>query len=101
MNRPRLNSEWSVVLFVVALLAFNPPVLSIFSVPDLIFGVPTLYLYIFVAWGGAIALLAANVPGLMRSADAPPRDGLAGDAERAGRDERQAMPSHRAMVQSG
>lgn len=88
MNRPRRNSEWSVVLFVVALLAFNPPVLSIFSVPELIFGVPTLYLYIFVVWGGAVALLAANVPGLMRSTAAPQRDGLADEAERAGREER-------------
>src|SRR3546814_17600219 len=65
MNRPRRNVEWSVVLFVMALLAFNPPMLSIFSVPDLIFGVPTLYLYISVAWGGVIALLAVNLPRLM------------------------------------
>ena len=63
MSRRR-SAEWSVVLFVVALLAFNPPVLSIFSVPDLIFGIPILYLYIFVAWGAVIALLALNVSGL-------------------------------------
>ena len=77
MGRPRRNGEWSVVLFVVALLAFNPPVLSIFSVPELILGIPTLYLYIFIAWGGVIALLALNVPGLMAQADAegPPREG--------------------------
>jgi hypothetical protein len=85
----RRNAEWSVVLFVVALLAFNPPVLSIFSVPDLLFGIPTLYLYILVAWGGVIALLALNVPGLMADAEAlPPRDGLADEAERAGREDR-------------
>ena len=82
MGRLRRNGEWSVVLFVVALLAFNPPVLSIFSVPELIFGIPTLYLYIFVAWGGVIALLAANVPGLagddkapLPVAETPPPDG--------------------------
>jgi hypothetical protein len=65
MNRLRRSGEWSVVLFVVALLAFNPPVLSIFSVPELVFGIPILYLYIFIAWGGAIALLAMNVSGLI------------------------------------
>ncbi len=64
MNRRRRSGEWSVVLFIVALLAFNPPVLSIFSVPELIFGIPVLYLYIFLAWGAVIALLAFNVSGL-------------------------------------
>jgi len=90
MNRPRRNGEWSVVLFVVALLAFNPPVLSIFSVPELIFGIPTLYLYIFVAWGGVIALLALNVPGLMAGAEAPPppREIPPDEAGRDGREER-------------
>jgi hypothetical protein len=72
MNRLRRNGEWSVVLFVVALLAFNPPILSIFSVPDLVFGIPTLYLYIFLAWGGAILLLALNVSGLVEDEEAPP-----------------------------
>jgi len=71
MNRLRRNGEWSVVLFVVALLAFNPPILSIFSVPDLIFGIPTLYLYIFVAWGGVIILLALNVSGLIEGEESP------------------------------
>ena len=89
MERPRRNAEWSVVLFVVALLALNPPVLAIFSVPDLVFGIPTLYLYIFTAWGGAIVLLAANVPGLMRGDAAPTaRDTLGEEAERGGREER-------------
>ncbi|MGF1593654.1 MAG: hypothetical protein ACFCUW_10270 [Kiloniellaceae bacterium] len=72
MKRLRRSGEWSVVLFVVALLAFNPPILSIFSVPDLVFGIPTLYLYIFVAWGGAIVLLAINVSGLMEDDASPP-----------------------------
>jgi hypothetical protein len=72
MNRLRRNGEWSVVLFVVALLAFNPPVLSIFSVPDLLFGIPLLYLYIFVAWAGVILLLALNVSGLIEDEESPP-----------------------------
>jgi hypothetical protein len=71
MSRRR-SGEWSVVLFIVALLAFNPPVLSIFSVPELIFGVPVLYLYIFLAWGAAIVLLALNVSGLTEPEGAQP-----------------------------
>src|SRR3546814_13285929 len=102
MNRPRRNVEWSVVLFVMALLAFNPPMLSIFSVPDLIFGVPTLYLYIFVAWGGVIALLAVNVPRLMAdgaasaSRDTPPEW-----PDRSGREERSRSEERRYGKESG
>lgn len=72
MNRLRRSGEWSVVLFVVALLAFNPPVLSIFSVPELVLGVPILYLYIFLVWGGVIALLAMNVSSLIEGEEPPP-----------------------------
>ena len=71
MNRRR-SAEWSVMLFVVGLLAFNPPLLSIFSVPKLIFGVPILYLYIFVAWGVVIVLLALNVSQLTELEDSEP-----------------------------
>ena len=91
MNRLRRNGEWSVVLFVIALLAFNPPILSIFSVPELVFGIPTLYLYIFMAWGGVIALLAMNVSGLIEDEGEPPLrihgplpESLAEDDEDAG-----------------
>ena len=73
MSPRRRSREWAVVLFVVALLAFNPPILSIFSVPDLVFGVPVLYLYIFAAWGIVIALLALNESGFTeRQEDQPP-----------------------------
>jgi len=41
-------------------------------VPELIFGIPVLYLYIFLAWGGAIALLATNVAGLIEGEEPPP-----------------------------
>lgn len=71
MSRRR-SVEWSVVLFIVALLAFNPPVLSIFSVPELLFGIPVLYLYILAAWGAVIALLALNVSGLTEEEESEP-----------------------------
>lgn len=71
MNRRR-SAEWSVMLFVVALLAFNPPILSIFSVPELVLGIPILYLYIFLAWALVIALLAFNVSQLTEDEAAEP-----------------------------
>jgi len=73
MNPRRRSREWAVVLFVVALLAFNPPILSIFSVPKLVLGLPVLYIYIFAAWGIVIALLALNESGFTeQQEDQPP-----------------------------
>lgn len=71
MNRRRA-AEWSVMLFVAALLAFSPPFLSIFSVPELVFGIPTLFLYIFAAWGLVIVLLAFNVSRLTEQEESAP-----------------------------
>lgn len=45
-------------LFLLLMLAFNYPILSIFNVPEKIGDLPLLYLYIFVAWVIGIALIA-------------------------------------------
>ena len=45
----------------MALLAFNPPLLSIFASDALVLGVPLLYLYLFCAWGVVILLIGLNV----------------------------------------
>ncbi len=37
-------------LIILAALLFNPPIMSIFNSPELILGVPMLFLYLFVAW---------------------------------------------------
>jgi hypothetical protein len=52
------SSDRFVALLLLGVLAFSPPLLSIFSVRELVFGIPILYLYLFVAWGVLIALLA-------------------------------------------
>lgn len=45
-------------LFILLLLAFNFPILSIFNVPQNVKNIPLLYLYIFVLWFIAILLIA-------------------------------------------
>ncbi len=50
------RSERLVALFVIAFLLFNYPLLSLFAGDTLVFGIPLLYLYLFVAWGIVIAL---------------------------------------------
>ena len=61
MDSPGRTGERAVVLFLVALIAFNPPLLSIFASEALVFGVPLLYLYLFCFWGLVILLIGLNV----------------------------------------
>jgi len=46
-----------VALLLLGALLFSPPLLEIFRVPELVFGVPALFLYLFAAWGLLIAVL--------------------------------------------
>ena len=61
MHRPGLSNERMVALFAAGALALTPPFLSIFNVPTMIGGVPTLYLYLFTVWIALIALVALVV----------------------------------------
>lgn len=63
LARRGLASERAVALFLLAVLAFCPLILSIFNVPAFLFGIPLLYVYLFLAWGVVIALLAMTAVG--------------------------------------
>ncbi len=63
MIRPGSTGERLVFVFVLGLVAFNPPLLSVFSVPEFVLGIPLLYLYLFAAWAVQIALLALIMEG--------------------------------------
>ena len=56
MKGPRL-----VAVFLLGLLLFNYPLLALFNRTVLVFGVPLLYAYIFVAWALLIGLAALVV----------------------------------------
>jgi hypothetical protein len=45
-------------LFLLALMLLNPPLLMLFGAGDTVFGLPLLYVYIFVAWLLIIAAVA-------------------------------------------
>jgi hypothetical protein len=47
-----------VALCMFGMLLFNFPVLTLFNIPGVLFGVPILYAYIFIAWAGLISLMA-------------------------------------------
>lgn len=50
--------EHLVALFGLAVLLLTPPVLLIFNKPGHLFGIPMLYLYLFMVWAVLIALAA-------------------------------------------
>lgn len=57
---PQRHYERELALFLLGVLLFNPPLLTIASVPRLILGVPLLYLFLFVGWGLLIVLVALH-----------------------------------------
>ena len=47
-----------VAVCMFGVLLFNYPILALFNVSGVLFGVPVLYVYIFIAWASLIALMA-------------------------------------------
>lgn len=67
------GERW-VALFLLGGLAFSPPLLFIFSADAAVFGIPVLYVYLFVAWGALIALTAIVAKRLHRAEKPARRD---------------------------
>ncbi len=55
-----------VALFLLGALLFNAPLLLLFDVRAFVFGIPVLFVYLFLAWAALIVLMALNA----RRADA-------------------------------
>lgn len=58
MKKSAPNTARLLCLFALGCLLFNYPLLALFNVPASVFGLPVLYLYLFVAWALVIVLLA-------------------------------------------
>jgi len=50
MTRNEIKGRRMVGLFLLGLLLFNFPVLTLFDRAEFIFGIPALYFYLFVSW---------------------------------------------------
>ena len=61
MIRRSLKGQRLVALFLLGCLLLNYPLFSLFSGAGRIFGIPLLYLYVFIAWALLIALMALVV----------------------------------------
>ena len=55
------SREYIVILFIIGALALNYPVLGLFDRAVALFGVPLLYLYLYLMWFVLIILLIAVV----------------------------------------
>lgn len=58
MNERNLKGQQLVALFLTGCIFLNYPILSLFSVDGLIWGIPILYIYIFTTWAALIGLMA-------------------------------------------
>ena len=61
MKRTNVKNEQLVALFLLGCTLFSYPFLQIFNLRAFVFGIPTLYLYLLVAWMGMIAVGAIVV----------------------------------------
>jgi hypothetical protein len=57
MTRDKINGRRLVGLFLLGILLFNFPLLTLFNRPALALGIPVLYLYLFAAWSLLILLM--------------------------------------------
>ncbi|HXV99463.1 MAG TPA: hypothetical protein VEC93_13655 [Anaerolineae bacterium] len=57
MNERNLKGQRLAALFLVGCLLFNYPLLSLFSQDGMVWGIPILYVYIFLAWAALIGLM--------------------------------------------
>lgn len=58
MQRSDITGQRLVAIVLLGCVLFNYPVLSLFSKPGVLFGIPLLYFYIFAVWALLIALTA-------------------------------------------
>lgn len=57
MTRDTFKNRRLVSLFLLGCLLFNYPILSIFNLPEMVLGIPLLYLYILCTWALLIFLV--------------------------------------------
>jgi hypothetical protein len=63
MDRHALTGQRLVAIFLIGVLLVNYPLLSLFSVDGMLWGIPVLYIYIFTCWLLIIAAMALLIEG--------------------------------------
>jgi uncharacterized membrane protein len=55
-HRLRFRESW-VILFILGIILINFPFLQIFNRADLVFGLPLMFLYLFIGWAISILIV--------------------------------------------
>lgn len=58
MHRSDITGQRLIAIVLLGCVLFNYPVLSLFSKPNALFGIPLLYFYLFAIWALLIGLMA-------------------------------------------
>ncbi len=61
MMKTSTTGDRCAAFFLLGLVVFNPPLLSVFSRETAVAGIPLLYVYLFAAWAVLIGLIALTV----------------------------------------
>ena len=61
MNRHTLTGQRLLAICAIGCVLLNFPVLSLFSTDGMVWGIPLLYVYIFLGWASLIAVMALVV----------------------------------------
>jgi hypothetical protein len=73
MRRPGLGAERLIGLFLIGVVGFSPPVLTLFNKPALVAGIPLLYLYLFLLWVLLVVLAGLVVAQLVPNGETKPQ----------------------------
>lgn len=65
----RRRGERLIGVMLLAVLLFSPAIMAAFAAPTRVFGLPTLIVYVFVAWAAVVVLLARIARGADRGPD--------------------------------
>ncbi|MCC6531948.1 MAG: hypothetical protein IT531_05315 [Burkholderiales bacterium] len=58
MRKPGIDQQRLIATFILGGVLFNYPILSLFNTSSSLLGIPVLYVYVFLAWGFVIGLVA-------------------------------------------
>lgn len=63
------RGERLIGLMLLAVLLFSPAIMAVFAAPTRVLGLPTLIVYVFLAWAVVVVLLARIARGADRDPD--------------------------------
>lgn len=59
--RRGLSSQRLIAVFMTAAMLFNYPIISLFDGPEPVFGMPPIFVFLFVVWAALIVVVAVIV----------------------------------------